>query len=132
MISVDTKKKELVGPFKNNGREWDSRGEPVRVDTHDFPECELGRAVPYGIHDVAANTGWVNLGTDHETLPRRSDPLQTDGLRLRPTATTAPRTPVTNGGCTSALSTGLWLPRTPASPLREPMARAKNALSPKG
>ncbi|MFD5657301.1 ISAzo13 family transposase [Streptomyces hirsutus] len=67
VISVDTKKKELVGPFKNNGREWEPRGEPVRVDTHDFPDRELGRAVPYGIYDVAANTGWVNVGTDHDT-----------------------------------------------------------------
>ncbi|WLQ62171.1 ISAzo13 family transposase [Streptomyces glycanivorans] len=67
VISVDTKKKELVGPFKNNGREWEPRGEPVRVDTHDFPDRELGRAVPYGIFDVAANTGWVNVGTDHDT-----------------------------------------------------------------
>ncbi|MGW0583956.1 ISAzo13 family transposase, partial [Streptomyces sp. NPDC002920] len=67
VISVDTKKKELVGPFKNNGREWEPRGEPVRVDTHDFPDRELGRVVPYGIYDVAANTGWVNVGTDHDT-----------------------------------------------------------------
>ncbi len=67
VISVDTKKKELVGLFKNNGREWEPKGEPVRVDTHDFPDRELGRAVPYGIYDVAANTGWVNVGTDHDT-----------------------------------------------------------------
>jgi transposase len=67
VISVDTKKKELVGPFKNNGCEWEPKGEPVRVDTHDFPDRELGRAVPYGIYDIAANTGWVNVGTDHDT-----------------------------------------------------------------
>lgn len=67
MISVDTKKKELVGPFKNNGREWEPKGEPVRVDTHDFPDRELGKAVPYGIYDVTANTGGVNVGTDHDT-----------------------------------------------------------------
>ncbi|MFG2142682.1 ISAzo13 family transposase [Streptomyces sp. NPDC048696] len=67
VVSVDTKKKELVGPFKNNGREWEPKGKPVRVDTHDFPDRELGRAVPYGIYDVAANTGWVNVGTDHDT-----------------------------------------------------------------
>ncbi|SED27120.1 Rhodopirellula transposase DDE domain-containing protein [Streptomyces misionensis] len=70
VISVDTKKKELVGPFKNNGREWEPRGKPVRVDTHVFPDRVLGRAVPYGIYDVAANTGWVNVGTDH--APPRS------------------------------------------------------------
>ncbi|WP_326661722.1 ISAzo13 family transposase [Streptomyces canus] len=67
VISVDTKKKELVGPFKNKGREWEPRGKPVRVDTHDFPDPVLGRAVPYGIYDVTANTGWVNVGTDHDT-----------------------------------------------------------------
>ncbi|MGW7657502.1 ISAzo13 family transposase [Streptomyces asiaticus] len=67
VISVDTKKKELVGLFKNNGREWEPKGEPVRVGTHDFPDRELGKAVPYGIYDVAANTGWVNVGTDHDT-----------------------------------------------------------------
>lgn len=67
VITVDTKKKELVGPFKNNGHEWQPKGEPVRVDTHDFPDRELGKAVPYGIYDVAANTGWVNAGNDHDT-----------------------------------------------------------------
>ncbi|MFJ9351177.1 ISAzo13 family transposase [Streptomyces sp. NPDC101237] len=67
VISVDTKKKELVGPFKNNGREWEPGGEPVRVDTHDFPDRVLGRVVPYGIYDVAANTRWVDVGTDHDT-----------------------------------------------------------------
>lgn len=70
VISVDTKKKELVGPYENNGREWEPRGEPVRVGTHDFPDRGLGRAVPYGIYDVAANTGWVNVGTT--TTPPRS------------------------------------------------------------
>jgi transposase len=67
VISVDTKKKELVGPYKNSGREWGPKGEPVQVDTHDFPDRELGKAVPYGIYDVAANAGWVNAGTDHDT-----------------------------------------------------------------
>lgn len=67
VISVDTKKKELVGSFKNRGREWEPKGEPVRVDTHDFPDRELGKAVPCGIHDVAADSGWVNVGTDHDT-----------------------------------------------------------------
>lgn len=67
VISVDTKKKELVGPFKNNGRQWRPGHEPVKVNSHDFPAQALGRAVPYGIYDVAANTGWVNVGTDHDT-----------------------------------------------------------------
>lgn len=67
VISVDTKKKELVGEFKNPGREWRPAGRPVQVDTHDFPDPQLGKAIPYGIYDLAANTGWVNVGTDHDT-----------------------------------------------------------------
>jgi transposase len=67
VISVDTKKKEIIGQFKNTGREWRPAGRPVPVSTHDFPDKELGKAVPYGIYDLAANTGWVNVGTDHDT-----------------------------------------------------------------
>jgi transposase len=67
VVSVDTKKKELVGPFANAGRQWRPKGEPVPTRTHDFPDSELGKAVPYGVYDVAANTGWVNVGTDHDT-----------------------------------------------------------------
>ena len=66
VISVDTKKKELVGNYKNGGREWHPRGEPERVEVHDF-KGELGRAVPYGVYDMTANAGWVNLGTDADT-----------------------------------------------------------------
>jgi hypothetical protein len=67
VISVDTKKKELVGDFKNNGREWRPRGNPEEVRVHDFLIKELGRAVPYGIYDLAANAGWVSVGMDHDT-----------------------------------------------------------------
>lgn len=67
VVSVDTKKKELVGPFKNGGREWEPAAAPRPVRTHDFPDAELGKAVPYGIYDLTANTGWVNVGTDHDT-----------------------------------------------------------------
>jgi hypothetical protein len=67
VISVDAKKKELVGAFRNGGRQWRPQGEPARVSTHDFPDLELGKAVPYGVYDVAANAGWVNVGTDHDT-----------------------------------------------------------------
>ncbi|MGW2770929.1 ISAzo13 family transposase [Streptomyces sp. NPDC001275] len=67
VVSVDTKKKELVGPYKNAGREWRPEGEPTQVSTHDFPDKELGKAIPYGIYDLAANTGWVSVGTDHDT-----------------------------------------------------------------
>ena len=67
VISVDTKKKELVGDFKNGGREWRPQGEPEEVRVHDFLVKELGRAVPYGIYDLAANAGWVSVGMDHDT-----------------------------------------------------------------
>jgi hypothetical protein len=67
VISVDTKKKELVGDFKNAGREWRPQSEPEEVRVHDFLIKELGRAVPYGIYDLAANAGWVSVGMDHDT-----------------------------------------------------------------
>jgi hypothetical protein len=67
VISVDTKKKELVGDFKNAGREWRPQGEPEAVRVHDFLIKELGRAVPYGIYDLAANAGWVSVGMNHDT-----------------------------------------------------------------
>ncbi|MFE9363955.1 ISAzo13 family transposase [Streptomyces sp. NPDC006978] len=67
VISVDTKKKELVGDFKNSGRQWRPAGEPVPVSVHDIADPQLGKAVPYGIYDLTANTGWVNVGTDHST-----------------------------------------------------------------
>src|SRR4030081_1884540 len=67
VISVDTKKKELVGDFKNAGREWRPQGEPEAVRVHEFLIKELGRAVPYGIYDLAANAGWVSVGMNHDT-----------------------------------------------------------------
>jgi transposase len=67
VISVDTKKKELVGDFKNNGREWRPKGEPEEVRVHDFVDRELGRATPYGIYDLGRNNGWVSVGVDHDT-----------------------------------------------------------------
>jgi hypothetical protein len=67
VISVDTKKKELIGNFKNGGREWQPQGEPELVDVHDFPTDAIGKAIPYGVYDVAANDGFVNVGVDHDT-----------------------------------------------------------------
>src|ERR1700694_1084209 len=66
-ISVDTKKKELVGPFKNGGQEWQPKGEPEAVRVHDFVDPKLGRASPYGVYDLAQNTAWVSVGIDHDT-----------------------------------------------------------------
>jgi hypothetical protein len=67
VISVDTKKKELIGNFKNGGREWQPKGSPERVDVHDFPSDALGKAIPYGVYDIAANDGFVSVGVDHDT-----------------------------------------------------------------
>jgi hypothetical protein len=67
VISVDTKKKELVGNFRNNGREWRPKSNPEAVQVHDFIDPELKRAVPYGVYDINNNVGWVSVGTDHDT-----------------------------------------------------------------
>ena len=67
VISVDTKKKENVGEFKNGGREWRPKGQPTAARTHDFPDEQRGKAIPYGVYDLAANAGWVSVGTDHDT-----------------------------------------------------------------
>jgi hypothetical protein len=67
VISVDTKKKELIGEFRNSGREWQPKGEPMEVLVHDFIDHELGKAIPYGVYDVSANQGWVSVGIDHDT-----------------------------------------------------------------
>jgi hypothetical protein len=67
VISVDTKKKELVGQYKNGGKEWRPQGQPEAVKVHDFVDAELGRANPYGVYDLGSNSGWVSVGTDHDT-----------------------------------------------------------------
>lgn len=67
VISVDTKKKELIGDFKNNGREWQPQGTPERALVHDFPQDALGKAIPYGVYDMGFNEAWVNVGRDHDT-----------------------------------------------------------------
>jgi hypothetical protein len=66
-ISVDTKKKELVGDFKNGGREWRPQGHPVEVGVHDFPDPKVKKAIPYGVYDLTRNEGWVSVGIDHDT-----------------------------------------------------------------
>lgn len=67
VISVDCKKKELIGDFKNGGREWQPKGEPEKVRVHDFEDKKLGKAIPYGVYDVNRNEGFVNVGCDHDT-----------------------------------------------------------------
>jgi len=91
VISVDTKKKELVGPFKNGGKELRPKGEPERVLIHDFLIPDLGRASPYGVYDLAANEAWVSVGTDHDTAAFAVESIRrwwtTMGAPLYPGAT---------------------------------------------
>ena len=88
---MDTKKKELVGRYANGGREWQPVGEPERVLVHDFPDTQLGRALPYGVYDLGANAGWVSVGVDHDTAAFAVATLrrwwQQAGLVLYPQAT---------------------------------------------
>ena len=67
VVSVDTKKKELIGPFKNAGREWHRQGQPEHVKMHDFADPELGKAIPYGVYDIGRNEGWISVGITHDT-----------------------------------------------------------------
>ena len=67
VISVDTKKKQLVGAYKNGGSDYRPEGRPDQVKVHDFIDKELGKAIPYGVYDIGANTGWVNVGINHDT-----------------------------------------------------------------
>jgi hypothetical protein len=76
-ISVDTKKKELVGDFKNGGREWRPAGEPEEVRVHDFLDKKLGKVIPYGVYDIVNNQGWVNVGIDHDTAQFAANSIRT-------------------------------------------------------
>jgi transposase len=67
VISVDTKKKELIGEYKNNGREWRPKGCPTEVNGHDFPDKKSGKVIPYGVYDITSDKGWVSVGIDHDT-----------------------------------------------------------------
>jgi hypothetical protein len=89
-ISVDTKKKELVGDFKNNGRELRRRGDPEPVRVHDFKIPELGKVAPYGVYDIAANHGWVSVGIDADTAPSPSRAFGAGGTSLAGRATRTP------------------------------------------
>ena len=76
VVSVDTKKKELVGHFGHRGREWQPHGQPERVKGHDFPDEELGKVIPYGVYDLARNQGWVSVGIDHDTAEFAGETLR--------------------------------------------------------
>ena len=96
MISVDTKKKELVGDFKNAGREWRPKGEPELVRVHDFKDKQLGKAIPYGIYDLAGDEGWVSVGIDHDTAQFAVNSIRAGGSTSASSATrTRPRLQIT-------------------------------------
>jgi hypothetical protein len=110
VISVDTKKKELVGNFKNGGADWRPAGCPTEVYVHDFPDKELGKAIPYGVYDLGANKGFVSVGTDHDTAAfaaatigrwwwRMGRPLYPNATELMITA---------DGGGSNASRSRLW------------------------
>jgi hypothetical protein len=90
VISVDTKKKELVGAFANKGREWRPRGQPEAVQIHDFPDPAQGKVAPYGVYDLTANEGWVSVGIDHDTAEFAAESIRRwwreMGQRLYPKA----------------------------------------------
>ena len=130
VISVDTKKKELVGEFKNGGREWRPRGEPRRVRTHDFPGRERGKAIPYGVYDLAANAGLgerghrprhrrVRGGVDPPLVERRR---QSDYPRARRLLITA------DAGGSNGYRTRAWKTGWPPWP-RRPGWRSRSATS---
>ena len=110
VISVDTKKKELVGDFKNAGREWQPKGEPVPVLVHDFIDPELGKVIPYGVYDLGRNSGWVNVGVDHDTPEFAVESIsrwwRTMGKRAYPDARELLIT--ADGGGSNASRSRLW------------------------
>jgi len=109
-ISVDTKKKELVGDFKNNGRDYRPKGDPEKVRVHDFKIPELGRASPYGVYDIADNAGWVSVGIDHDTASFAVNSIrrwwQTMGQARYPNARTLLIT--ADGGGSNGSRVRLW------------------------
>ena len=109
-ISVDTKKKELVGDFKNDGREWRPTGQPQPVRVHDFLDPALGKAIPYGVYDLANNEGWVSVGIDHDTAE-----FAVNAIRLWWTRMGRPRFPrartlliTADGGGSNGPRSRLW------------------------
>jgi hypothetical protein len=110
VISVDTKKKELVGDFANKGKEWRPAGEPERVRVHDFIDKQLGKAIPYGVYDVARNQGWVNVGIDHDTAEFAVESIRRWWRRMgRRAYPGAKRLLITaDGGGSNGYRTRLW------------------------
>jgi hypothetical protein len=110
VVSVDTKQKELVGDFKQDGREWRPQGVPELVRVHDFVDKKLGKAIPYGVYDLTTNTGWVSIGRDHDTAEFAVETLRRWwrhlGLRLYNSASEMLIT--ADGGGSNASRSRLW------------------------
>jgi hypothetical protein len=110
VVSVDAKKKELVGPYKNGGQEWQPPGQPEQVNVHDFVDKQVGKAIPYGIYDVGRNAGWVNVGQDHDTAQFAIESLRRWWHSVgRPTYPQADRLLVcADGGGSNGVRVRLW------------------------
>jgi hypothetical protein len=110
VVSVDAKKKELVGDFKNSGREWQPQGDPERVRVYDFVDKARGKAIPYGVYDITTNTGWVSVGLDHDTAEFAVATLQRwweqMGKEAYPQATQV--LVIADGGGSNGTRTRLW------------------------
>jgi hypothetical protein len=110
VISVDTKKKELVGNYRNSGHDWRPKGCPTEVQVHDFQDKVLGKAIPYGVYDLTANAGWVSVGTDHDTAAFATATIErwwrAMGQPLYPQATDLLIT--ADGGGSNASRSRLW------------------------
>jgi len=110
VVSVDTKKKEWVGDFKNNGGEWQPQGQPERVRAKDFPDKRLGKAIPYGVYDLTGNNGWVSVGVDHDTAEFAAQTLRRWWAEMgRPAYPRATELLVTaDGGGSNGSRSRLW------------------------
>ena len=110
VVSVDTKKKELVGPFKNTGREWRPHGHPEPVRVHDFPDKALGKAIPYGVYDLTCDAGWVSVGVDHDTASFAVETLRRWWRRMGLVSCPAARRLLvtTDGGGSNGSRNRLW------------------------
>lgn len=110
VISVDTKKKELVGDFRNGGREWQPEGSPVPVRVHDFIDKDLGKAIPYGVYDIGLNNAWVSVGVDHDTAEFAAESIgqwwRNMGKKAYPDATELLIT--ADGGGSNGYRSRLW------------------------
>src|SRR5260370_183768 len=128
-ISVEAKKKELVGDFKNTGPTWRPQGQPEAVRTHDFLIPELGKAVPYGVYDIGANSGWVSVGIDHDTAAFAVNAIRSWWQELG-TAPTFPPTSLVTTPTTAATKTAPTRRRTPGPHPPPPRPGPPPAIAP--